>query len=233
MYVKVHLPVGDGNAVASRGYFYDCASHRQVWTTAQPAITYRRQVGGEELPEGFAYDPDGLELHFGQGVFGPGTQEMRDYQVSGQNVLDGWLKRRTGPPSRRAVSQLDRIRPDRWRPAWSEELQYVLAVLWHLAELQSAQDELLEGVLMSPLVSVSELQRRNVLPVPDTARRSAPAPIQTDPIPGTEGIEAREPHAVRPLTAERDSPATAPMKRSRRTQDTGATQAARRKRQDP
>jgi len=49
---------------------------------------------------------------------------------------------------------------------------------------------------MSPLVSVSELQRRNVLPVPDTARRSAPAPMQTDPIPGTEGIEAREPHAV-------------------------------------
>ncbi|MFI8993027.1 type ISP restriction/modification enzyme [Streptomyces sp. NPDC053542] len=206
---------------------------RQVWATAQPAITYRRQVGRDELPEGFVYDPEGLELHFGQGVFGPVTQEMRDYQVSGQNVLDGWLKRRTGPPSRRAVSQLDHIRPDRWRPAWSEELQYVLAVLWHLVELQSAQNELLDRVLMSPLVSISELQRRNILPVPDTARRSAPAPIQPDAIPGTEGIDAREPHAVRPLTAERDSSTIASMTRSRASRKAGARQAPRKKRQEP
>jgi hypothetical protein len=206
---------------------------QEVWTTAQPVITYRKQVGRDELPERFVYDPHHLELHFGRGVFGPVTQEMRDYQVSGQNILDGWLKRRTGPPSRRAVSELDRIRPERWLSAWSEELQYVLAVLWHLVELQSAQNELLDSVLMSPLVSVAELQRRNVLPVPDTARRSAPAPLQTDPIPGTEGIEAREPHAVRPLTAERDSQTTDPMSRSRRTRKSGATQAPRKKRQDP
>ena len=60
----------------------------------------------------------------------------------------------------------------------------MLAALWHLVELQSAQNELLDGVLMSPLISVSELQRRNVLAVPDPARRSAPAPVQTDPVPG-------------------------------------------------
>jgi hypothetical protein len=161
------------------------------------------------------------------------TQQMRDYQVSGQNILDGWLKRRTGPPSRRAVSQLDHIRPDQWHPAWSEELQHVLAVLWHLVVLQSDQNELLDRVLMSPLVSVAELQRRNVLPVPDTARRSAPARIPSDPIPGTEGIEAREPHAVRPLTADGSSPAAAPMARSRRSRNSGATQSPRRKRQAP
>ncbi|MET7608099.1 type ISP restriction/modification enzyme [Streptomyces avermitilis] len=205
---------------------------QEVWATAQPAITYRRQVGRDELPESFVYDPDRLELHFGQGVFGPVTEEMRDYQVSGQNVLDGWLKRRTGPPSRRAVSELDRIRPERWLPAWSEDLQYVLALLWHLVELQSAQNELLDRVLTSPLVSVAELQRRNVLPVPETARRSAPAPIQTDLIPGTEGIEAREPHAVRPLTAERSSPAGA-RTRPRRSRNSGDTQSSRSKRQDP
>ncbi len=205
---------------------------QEVWTTAQPAITYRRQVGRDELPESFVYDSDRLELHFGQGVFGAVTQQIRDYQVSGQNVLDGWLKRRTGPPSRRAVSQLDHIRPERWLPAWSEELQYVLSVLWHLVELQPAQNELFDRVLMSPLVSVAELQRRNVLPVPDNARRSAPASLQTDPIPGTEGIEGREPHAVRPLTAERSSPADAPTL-PRRSRNTGAAQSSRRKRQDP
>lgn len=206
---------------------------RQVWATARPEITYRRQVGRDELPESFIYDPDRLELHFGQGFFGPVTQEVRDYQVSGQNVLDGWLKRRTGPPSRRAVSPLDHIRPDRWIPVWSEELQYVLAVLWHLVELQSAQKELLDRVLTAPLVSVSELRRRNVLPVPDAARRSAPAPIQTDTIPGTEGIEARQPHAVRPLAPQRDAPPAAPMTRPRGSRTPGAAPAPRRKRQDP
>lgn len=201
-----------------------------VWMTARPAITYRRQVGGGELPQNFVHDPDNLELHFGQGVFGPVTQKMREYQVSGQNVLDGWLRRRTGAPSRRAVSQLDHIRPDRWCPAWSEELQHVLAVLWHLVELQPAQDELLDDVLASPLISIAELQRRNILPVPETARRSAPAPSQNDPIPGTEGIEAREPHAVRPITAERDSPATASQARSRSNRKAGARQKPRKKR---
>ncbi|MFF3031900.1 type ISP restriction/modification enzyme [Streptomyces rubiginosohelvolus] len=205
---------------------------REVWTTAQPLITYRRQVSRDGLPERFVYDADRLELHFGHGVFGPVTQHMRDYRVSGQNVLDGWLKRRTGPPSRRAVSRLDRIRPDRWLPAWSEELQYVLAVLWHLVELQPAQNELLDRVLMAPLVSITELQRRNVLPVPDTARRSAPAPPQSDPLPGTEGIEGREPHAVRPLTAERSSPPGTSV-RPRKSRNTGAVQSSRRRRQEP
>ena len=54
-----------------------------------------------------------------------------------------------------------------------------------------------------------------------------------DPIPGTEGIEAREPHAVRPLTADGSSPAAAPMARSRRSRNSGATQSPRRKRQAP
>lgn len=76
---------------------------REVWTTAQPAITYRRPVGRYELPESFVRDPDRFELHLGQGVFGPVSQEMRDYRVSGQNVLDGWLNagrdRRPAEPS--------------------------------------------------------------------------------------------------------------------------------------
>jgi hypothetical protein len=122
------------------------------------------------------------------------------------------------------VSELDRIRPERWLPAWSKDLQYVLALLWPVVELQSAQNELLDRVLTSPLVSVAELQRRNVLPVPETARRSAPPPIQTELIPGTEGIE---PHAVRPLTAERSSPAGV-RTRPRRSRNSGDTQSSRR-----
>ncbi|MFG2628762.1 hypothetical protein [Streptomyces sp. NPDC048473] len=72
-YMKAHLRVGDGNTVASRVYFRDDAARtgkvhagwastfgeRFVdpvagrpgggWATAQPEITYRRQVGGDEL----------------------------------------------------------------------------------------------------------------------------------------------------------------------------------------
>lgn len=104
----------------------------------------------------------------------------------------------------------------------------MLAVLWHPVERQWVQSGLLDGVLMAPLVCVAELQRRNVLPVPETARRSAPAPLQTAPIPGAEGIAAREPHAVGPLTAERNSPSTPPMTRSRRRGEASATEEARR-----
>ncbi|MDT0378319.1 type ISP restriction/modification enzyme [Streptomyces sp. DSM 42041] len=189
----------------------------RVWATAHPQVTYQRKVGGEELPERFVHDPDSLELRLGQGAFGPVTTEVREYQVGGQNVLDGWLKRRTGPPSRRAVSELDRIRPDRWQPEWSRELQRVLAVLSHLVALEPSQDELLARVFVSPLISVAELERRSILPVPKTSRRSVPAPVQPDDLPGTEGIEPREPHAVRPLTAQQDGPASAPAARARRS----------------
>jgi hypothetical protein len=202
-----------------------------VWATAHPQVTYQRKVGGEELPERFVHDPDSLELRLGQGTFEPVTSEVREYQVGGQNVLDGWLSR-TGSPSRRAVSELDRIRPDRWQPEWSRELQRVLAVLSHLVDLQPTQDDLLDRVLVSPLISVAELERRSVFPVPKSARRSAPAPVQPDDLPGTEGIEPREPHAVRPLTTQQDTPAAAPTPRPRRSRKPASTRPRKAKPKD-
>jgi hypothetical protein len=185
----------------------------QVWETALPTIVYRKPVGGQELPERFRYDPERRELRLGSGVFGPVTPEVRGYQVGGRNVLDGWLRRRSGPLSPRAGSELDRIRPDRWLPGWSEELQRVLAVLSHLVAAQPAQSALLDRVLASPQIPVEELVRRGVLPVPEVARRSAPALPRELTIPGTEDIEPREPHPVRPITPQGDAPVQAPARR--------------------
>jgi hypothetical protein len=201
----------------------------QVWETALPTIAYRKQVGRNELPERFFYDPDRLELCLGSGVFGPVTPGVRGYQVGGQNVLDGWLRRRSGPPSPKASSELDGIRPDQWLPAWSEELQHVLAVLWHLVKVQPAQSLLLDRVLASPLISVEELLRRGVLPVPEIARRSAPAPSRDQTIPGTEDIELREPHAVRPITPEGDTSVGAPTPTPRRNREPGSNRPYRKR----
>ncbi len=208
--------------------FVDAADGRpggadQLWESTQPPVTYPTKVGGEELPESFTYDPHRQELRLGRGAFGPVTREVREYVVGGRNVLDNWLRRRTGPLSRRAVSELDRIRPDRWQPEWSKELQRVLAVLSHLVELQPSQENLLGQVLVSPLLDVDELRRRSILPVPETARRSAPAPKQADVLPGTEGIEPREPHTVRPLVAQQDTPTATPASRLRRSRKTQTT----------
>jgi hypothetical protein len=195
----------------------------QLWTSPQPHATYLRKIGGEELPVSFTYDSHLQELRLGRGAFGPVKREVREYAVGGRNVLDNWLRRRTGPPSRRAVSELDRIRPDRWQPEWSRELQRVLVVLTHLVELQPSQQDLLDRVLVSPLIDVDELRRRSILPVPETARRSAPAPAQAAVLPGTEGIEPREPHTVRPLIAQQDTPTVTPASRLRRSRKTQTT----------
>ena len=201
----------------------------QVWGAALPTTTYQKQVGKNELPERFLYDPDRLELRLGSGVFGPVTPGVREYQVSGQNVLDGWLRRRSGPPSPKASSELDSTRPDQWLPAWSEELQHVLAVLWHLVDVQPAQSRLLDRVIDAPLISVDELLRRGVLPVPDIARRSAPAPSRDETIPGTEGIELREPHAVRPIAPEGGTSVGAPTPRPRKSREPGSSRPYRKR----
>ncbi|MFJ5838408.1 hypothetical protein ACIQGO_16835 [Streptomyces shenzhenensis] len=65
-----------------------------------------------DAPRGSFTIPTVSNSTSGKAFLEPVTPETREYQVSGQNVLDGWLKRRTGPPSRRAVSELDRIRPE-------------------------------------------------------------------------------------------------------------------------
>ncbi|MET9127195.1 type ISP restriction/modification enzyme [Streptomyces sp. NPDC004528] len=201
----------------------------QVWESAPPTITYRKQVGRHELPERFLYDPGRLELRLGSGVFGPVTPGVRGYQVGGQNVLDGWLRRRSGPLSPKAGSELDHIRPNHWLPSWSEELQNVLAVLWHLVEAQPAQSLLLDRILASPLISVEELLRRGVLPVPERARRSAPAPSRDQTIPGTEGIELREPHAVSPIAPQGDTPATKPSLRPHRSGEPSSNRTHRKR----
>lgn len=57
-------------------------------------ITYQRQVGRDELPEDLVYDPDRLELHFGQGVFGPVSLFRPDrYAEAEEFMVKGWFTR--------------------------------------------------------------------------------------------------------------------------------------------
>ncbi|WP_181138687.1 type ISP restriction/modification enzyme [Streptomyces sp. Ru73] len=176
-----------------------------IWASAEPHIEYVIPVGRDQLPTRVDYDASDRTLHIGSGVFTSVTERMRHYEVGGDNVLDRWLSRRSGRPAGRRGSPLDDIRTTEWQPAWSHELQEILAALRHLTDLEPAQAQLLERVLASPLITVQELCRRRILVVPPQAAKRRPVPRPEDMLPGLEGIDGQTPHAVQPIEVRPDA----------------------------
>lgn len=184
--------------------FADAASGRPagasaMWAAAKPTTQYAAAVGRDQLPDRAEHDAEAQTLHVGSGVFTSVTERMRAYDVGGQNVLDRWVSRRGARPAGRVSSPLDRIRPTRWRPEWSIELQEILAVLRHLTELEPAQEELTGKILSAPLITVDELSRRRILDVPSRAARPRSAQPGEDMLPGLDRFDGTEPHIVQPI----------------------------------
>ncbi|MDH5494014.1 MAG: hypothetical protein OEY14_18835, partial [Myxococcales bacterium] len=76
-------------------------------------------------------------------------------RVSGLPILKSWLGHRMRAGAGRRSSPLDRIRPERWSEAMSEEL---LALIWSLewtiaryATLENFLENVLQGPLLGPL----------------------------------------------------------------------------------
>jgi hypothetical protein len=170
-----------------------------MWAAARPNTHYATPVGRDQLPGSAEYDREGQMLHIGSGTFTSVTERMRAYDVGGQNVLDRWLGRRGARPTGRMSSPLDRIRPGRWRPEWSTELQEILAALRHLTALEPAQAQLLDRILSAPLVTVDELSRRRILDVPVRAAKPRPASSGEEMLPGLESLDGEVPHTVQPI----------------------------------
>lgn len=133
----------------------------------------------EELPadkNAIRYDPDTQELQFGTATIPHITPEIREYQVSGMNVLDKWLGARTKKGIGRAAgakaTPLDRIRPTEWDPDWTDELTDLLRILASTLDLAPRQQELLDAVCAGPLIDADQL------PVPTKAERTVPKTIK-------------------------------------------------------
>jgi len=71
----------------------------------------------------------------------------------------------------RRVSPLQGIQPDHWLPGYTAELIDLHNVLGLLTDLEARQDELLQGILAAPQVTVDGLTAVGVLPVPPEARK--------------------------------------------------------------
>ena len=158
------------------------------------------------MPDALGYDPEKHELSVGGGRIGNVTTRMREYDVSGVNVLNKWLgyrRRNREHPSmaNRRSSPLQQIQATAWRAEYTSELIDLLNVLGLLADLEPEQAELLARIIAGPVISVDELTATHVLPVPAEAR----TPPKTHVAIGSESefwlLRVRLLPAPRPTTA--------------------------------
>lgn len=129
-------------------------------------------------PKDCYYDSDTQKLHIGDGVISNVSADVWDFEVSGLRVLDKWLGARTykgiGRAAGKNATPLDRIRPTEWEDEWNDELLDLLRMLTRSLELSKQQDSLVQSILDSELLKVSEL------PTPTAEQRRVPKTLKRD-----------------------------------------------------
>ncbi|KAA0940273.1 DNA methyltransferase [Streptomyces apricus] len=141
-------------------------------------VQYLTHVG-HDVPETMRYDAGAQTLYIGEGSFAPVPVAVWAYDVGGMNVLGKWFGYRKASPTSKRTSPLDDIHVESWPYEWTGELIELLSVLRRLADLSSAQRELLAGVLAADAVTRAELTEARILPVPAGARKARHHPPDT------------------------------------------------------
>ncbi|MFD5651009.1 type ISP restriction/modification enzyme [Streptomyces sp. NPDC127039] len=129
----------------------------------------------EAMPEKPAYDPVSEDLWVGSGRISPVPRAVREYQVSGMNVLDKWFGYRRRNPAGKRRLELDHEVARRWLPSWTTELLELLNVLGLLVREEPAQADLFNDVCAGPLITVLDLTAAGILPVPTEAAKALKA----------------------------------------------------------
>lgn len=135
----------------------------------------------DNMPDKITYDARTRTLHIGSGAIAPVAPEVYGYDVGGMPVIRKWFsyRQRDRLATRDAASRLDDIRSTRWSLQFTEDLLDLLQVLTLLTDLHPAQGELLEQILVSPLISTADLTAARVLPVPSHVGKPPPPDRQT------------------------------------------------------
>lgn len=133
----------------------------------------------EQMPEKISYDPATETLHVGAGEIRPVPQSVWEYEVSGMRVVRRWFDYRKQKPRRKRTSPLDDVNATEWSHLCTTELLELLSVLCFCVELEPQQATLLDRVCASPMITVADLKRAEVLPVPKSAQ-VPPAPYDPD-----------------------------------------------------
>jgi hypothetical protein len=163
--------------------FYDPADDRPKRAPRLPHDKAPQVLGdypipadAEHMPDTLGYDQDKHELIVGSGHISHVTPRMREYDVSGTNILDKWFgyrrKNRERPiiGERRPSPLEEDIQATTWLAPYTSELLDLLHVLGLVADLEPDQERLLRDILDGPLISVEDLTAAHVLPIPDQAR---------------------------------------------------------------
>ena len=117
-------------------------------------------------PATFHYRSGEQILQVGTGQFGPVSQDVWDFQVSGLKVLPSWLGYRMSKRKGRKSSPLDDIRPRAW--VFTDELLRLISILQHTVDLTPCAAQLLDDIIDSPLISTTDL------PQPTASERKEP-----------------------------------------------------------
>ncbi|TCR18235.1 type ISP restriction/modification enzyme [Streptomyces sp. BK205] len=110
------------------------------------------------------YDRDEEALLLDDGRISPVPPEAWDFEAGGVRVLEQWFTARIEEPE---PGTLAAIRPPTWPQTWTSELLELITVLALLADHQPLEDEL------PSQITVTDLRKAGVLPVPESARKPA------------------------------------------------------------
>lgn len=110
------------------------------------------------MPETASYEPLTRTLSLGSGQWSNVDPRVWSYTVGGRGVIESWVGYRRKKPKGKRTSPLNDLVTTNWPGQWSREFTELLAVLTHLVHLEDQQADLLEQVVVGPLLSMSELQ---------------------------------------------------------------------------
>lgn len=138
-------------------------------STTLPAGSTSEMSPIEGYPNSFDYRPDTQTLEVGTGRFGPVSQEVWGFEVSGLKVLRSWLGYRKASGKGKKSSPLDDIRPRTW--TFTDELLRLITILQHTIDVTPTAARLLEEIVNGPLLLATDL------PQPTDAERKPPPRI--------------------------------------------------------
>lgn len=131
-----------------------------------PQGSVRQVAPIEGYPNDFSYHSEQQLLKVGTGKFGPLSQEVWDFEVSGLKVVRSWLGYRMANRKGKKSSPLDYIRPHAW--VFTDELLQLLAILEKTIEVTPIAADLLAEIVAGPLIPPE------YLPQPTQSEREPP-----------------------------------------------------------
>jgi hypothetical protein len=143
----------------------------------------------EHMPDKIAYSLSTKTIIVGEDtLFGTAGRIERvepavwEYTVGGMPIIRKWFSyRQRNPRLKKHTSELDNINPTWWTRQFDDELYSLLNVLGRCVALEPRQADLLGRVCAGPLISIADLVREGIFPIPDASQR----PPRLQPQPGS------------------------------------------------